>query len=216
MVTIMALSETVRQSAHASIDKASDETVAELFEAADVLAELADGMKRPSTLQEHEAELEDPRIVGYERAAPETDDTRCYGCHRPFSEHTAKLYGKTFDPQGHLVCPSRPALKAAVAPNAVGQFFRQLNDDAAARADIEAEGDPENRPSEKASASLSGSRSQTDDVSALQGSGVPEKAPPDCDCGMFCHASRGGLVLPLGARCRRDSEKAVDPWMQTR
>jgi hypothetical protein len=47
MVTIMALSETVRQSAHASIDKASDETVAELFEAAAVLAELADAMKRP-------------------------------------------------------------------------------------------------------------------------------------------------------------------------
>jgi hypothetical protein len=46
------------------------------------------------------------------RSTDETDETRCYGCHRPFSEHTVRLYGKTFDPQGTLVCPSRPALKA--------------------------------------------------------------------------------------------------------
>ncbi len=31
-----------------------------------------------------------------------------------------------------------------VPPNAVGQFFHRLNDDAEAQADIEAEGDPEN------------------------------------------------------------------------
>jgi len=38
-------------------------------------------------------------------------------------------------------------------------------------------------------------------------------APTDCDCGTFCHASRGGQVLPLGARCRRTSEKASEPQM---
>lgn len=40
---------------------------------------------------------------------------------------------------------SRAEKKSDEPPNVVGQFFRSLNDDAEARADIEAEGDPENR-----------------------------------------------------------------------
>jgi len=54
-------------------------------------------------------------------------------------------------------------------------------------------------------------RRLNDDDAATADDMCEEKAsqPTDCDCGTFCHASRGGQVLPLGARCRRASAKAA-------